>query len=574
MEQQSQFVQCAVSNFCIVVYVYTNAVLQNILDMRAIEFLLLPILVCAIPQHEADALLSLREKCVGTMLANTAASSWNKAKECSDWKGVICDSAQHVIEINLDGGDGLEASQEAKTCSTKGWKSLELAPLEYLSSVSIHGLLEGPIPESLTQLVALSSLDLSRNKLTGKLSTTVPLLRNLRYLKLAANKLTGTIPDNMPLLSTLDLHNNQLSGVFSTQLLATSGLNMIIHFDVGHNKFQGDISAIAPLPGLRFFDMSWNLLTGNLPKDLVDIQSSSADRLRVIHLEHNSFQGTIPPSFAKLRGLHDLSLQDNNLTGLIPDFDADTSDNFLINLKNNDFSCPRPNKDVYKSADDCTCRAGHFSKDNSAHDCRVCPPQTFVAADSQKVGGKSFVRECTPCTSPAIAPDAGSSACIDPENLSPESTATISTTPTADVLHLERQVAIAGALAVVLLVVLVTCSVFFGCFRREYDDAKIHETRLIVVKEAIDEQIMRGAITHVDGARVLNKWRNSYYGRSKPSRYCKFMCFKMNQKQFRKNMMQQCADQTQQRRPKVRQHRHHLQIRTNPLHSATPQLLI
>merc|ERR1712025_538679 len=141
----------------------------------------------------------------------------------------------------------------------------------------------------------------------------------------------------------------------------------------------------------------------------------------------------------------------------------------------------------------------------------------------------------------------------EPVNLSPESTGPISTTPTVDVLHLERQIAISSiALAVVLLVLLVACSVFLGCFRREYDDAKRDETRLAVVKEVIDEQIMRGAITHVDGATVLNKWRNSYYQKSKPRRCCKFMCFKMNQKQFKQNMMQQFgSEQTQRRQERV-----------------------
>jgi len=516
--------------------------------MRVVSFLLLPILVCAIPYHEADALLSLREKCAGKTLANVA-SSWNRTKDCSDWKGVICDSAQHVIEINLDGGGGLEVSQATTTCSTTTWNSLDLTPLAYLSSVSIHGLLEGPIPQSLTQLVALSSLDLSGNKLLGKLSTTVPLLRNLRYLKLAANQLSGTIPNNLPQLSTLDLHKNQLSGVFDPKILTTPGLNMIIHFDVGHNKLKGDISAIAPLPGLRFFDMSRNLLTGKLPKNLVDIRRSSSNRLRVIHLDHNSFKGSIPSSFAKLRGLDELTVQDNKLTGLIPRFDVDTSDNFRINLTNNDFSCPRPKKDVYKSADDCTCRAGHFSRTNSAADCRLCPPQTFVAKDSKKFGGKTFVRECTPCTSPAIAPNVGSTACVQPTNLDIKtSTPAARAATTTDTLRYDREIAVASiSLAIVLLFILVTCSIFCGCFTRERDDERRDDKSILVVKDVIDEQVMKGTITRVDGAMVFNKWRNSYYSKSKPRRCCKFLLFKMNQKKFAREMKKMGNEHKRQR---------------------------
>ena len=517
--------------------------------MRAVTFVLLPILVCAIPYDEANALLSLREKCAGKTLATVAASSWNRTKPCSYWNGVICDSAEHIIEINLGASDGLQASQEGTACSTTTWNSLDLTPLEYLSSVAIHGLLEGPIPESLTQLVALSSLDLSRNKLLGKLSTTVPLLRNLRYLKLATNQLSGTIPDNLPQLSTLDLHNNQLSGAFDPKLLTTPGLNMIIHFDVGQNKLKGDISAIAPLRGLRFFDMSQNLLTGKLPKNLVDIQSRSSDRLRVIHLDHNAFQGSIPSSFAKLSGLRELSLQDNDLTGLIPYFDGDTSKNFRINLTNNDFSCPRPKKDVYKSADDCTCRAGHFSKNNSAVDCRLCPPQTFVAEDSKKIGGKSFVRECTPCTSPGIAPNAGSKACIQPDNLEMQSTTLFaSAAETTDQMHYDREIAVASfSLAIVLLFLLVTCSIFCGCFTRERDEARKEDALLLKMKEVIDDKVMNGAITRVDGAIMYDKVRHSFYGKSTPGRCCQKMSFNLFRKKFERKVDRFGADQKRKR---------------------------
>ena len=483
-----------------------------------------------IPTEEANALLSLREKCVGKMLHDVTAS-WDPKKSCSDWQGVFCDSSQHIVELSLEGADGWET----KACSTTTWKSLDLSALQYLTDITIHHLLEGPIPEKMSQLVALANLDLSRNNLDGKLSTTVPLLRNLRYLKLASNKLTGDIPANMPELSTLDLHGNQLSGIVNSQLLATNGLHMLILFDVGHNKLKGDISAVAPLPGLRYFDMSSNLLTGKLPETLVP--SSSASRLRVIHLEHNSFHGTIPSSFSKLPELQELTLQHNKLTGLIPEFVAANADapTLRINLAANDFSCPRPKGDVYKSADDCTCRAGHFSKKNQADDCRLCPPQWFVAQDSKKSGGNNFVTSCTKCQSPQIAPDAGSSSCF---NIASTSRAT--TTTTANKLEQMRGDVPTSlfALAIVALMLLVIVFACIGCCARYVDDKHVTESRIKQMENELEAEVLSGNLTRSAADEMLREWTEAYNQQTKSARTCGWMCFLMNKKQTKRTMIE------------------------------------
>ena len=70
MKQQSQFVKYAVNNFCIALYIYPNTILQSVLDIQVIEFLLIPILVCA-----------------WTGLFNS------KGIRISIWKGPVCDAA-------------------------------------------------------------------------------------------------------------------------------------------------------------------------------------------------------------------------------------------------------------------------------------------------------------------------------------------------------------------------------------------------------------------------------------------------------------------------------------------------
>ncbi|XP_060192356.1 probable LRR receptor-like serine/threonine-protein kinase At3g47570 [Lycium barbarum] len=58
--------------------------------------------------------------------------------------------------------------------------------------------LEGPIPESFGNMVALESLDLSHNKLSGVILKSLVALSNLNYLNVSYNRLSGEIPIEGP----------------------------------------------------------------------------------------------------------------------------------------------------------------------------------------------------------------------------------------------------------------------------------------------------------------------------------------------------------------------------------------
>ncbi|KAG6550862.1 hypothetical protein Mapa_007476 [Marchantia paleacea] len=83
-------------------------------------------------------------------------------------------------------------------------------------------------------LEALTSLDVSRNQLTGELPAELGTLLGLRYLFMANNRFEGSIPDELgdiPDLSDLDLSVNQLSGPIPVSLsrLRLSYLNLSLN---------------------------------------------------------------------------------------------------------------------------------------------------------------------------------------------------------------------------------------------------------------------------------------------------------------------------------------------------------
>ena len=69
------------------------------------------------------------------------------------------------------------------------------------------------------ELVGLVSLNLSRNRLTGQITSEIDMLQSLDALDLSKNQLSGGIPSSLSHidhLSVLDLSNNNLSGKILT----------------------------------------------------------------------------------------------------------------------------------------------------------------------------------------------------------------------------------------------------------------------------------------------------------------------------------------------------------------------
>jgi len=228
--------------------------------------------------------------------------------------------------------------------------------------------LVGAIPENNTELSNLAYLDLSDNSLNGtipcwcfSLSSLTKLLLggnqltgpigefssfSLEICDLSYNKLQGTIPESMSLLqnlSDLRLSSNNLSGTLD--FYTFSNLQVLYNLDLSHNNFlalrffdDGDESTFSfqtfrsPLKSIKYLDLSWNQISGRIPKWFNEIANKSLDKLDLSHnlftsvhylspsqgninyidLSFNMLEGDIP---APPQGIEFFSVSNNKFTG-------------------------------------------------------------------------------------------------------------------------------------------------------------------------------------------------------------------------------------------------------------------
>jgi hypothetical protein len=90
------------------------------------------------------------------------------------------------------------------------------APNGYVTAIQLSRKgLRGPLPDSLSVLRTLRTLDLSNNSFEGALPNSWSNLTSLEICDLSDNRLTGSLPptySSWSALQSLDLHRNRLTG--------------------------------------------------------------------------------------------------------------------------------------------------------------------------------------------------------------------------------------------------------------------------------------------------------------------------------------------------------------------------
>ncbi|XP_022723005.1 LRR receptor-like serine/threonine-protein kinase FLS2 isoform X2 [Durio zibethinus] len=201
-------------------------------------------------------------------------------------------------------------------------------------------------PLLLSQLLNpnMSSIDISNNKLQGKIPTNIcSTFPNLEFLFLSKNAIKGNIPPclgGMNTLSILDLSDNHLSGRVPEELVMRSSLGILrlsnnnlsgmivpMMFNTSKlsnlyldgNNFAGEISDIDVSAtdfshsSLEEIDLSNNSFNGKLPRWIGNVS-----HLKRLALSNNHFEGSIPMDLCNLYELEFLELSQNNLSGSIP----------------------------------------------------------------------------------------------------------------------------------------------------------------------------------------------------------------------------------------------------------------
>ena len=304
-----------------------------------LSFILLPTLVGArVRPSELDALVALYQATGGPTWASN--EHWSPDKDpcrkhsapvpnrdfaaipfqpgrrfdATPWHGVGCiDPCDDYLD-----GEGCTAGRILSltlrannlTGSTAGW----------------HGLGE---------MVHLTHLDLSYNRISGSIPSQIGLIQHLDMLLLRNNALSGLLPPEIALVNSdgpgalreISLANNHLSGTLPPALSAHAA--SLMSFDVTDNQLSGTIpSELTSLSELQVLYLRNNSLSGTLPVSLGgvgDEAGSGAEaggglrKLRYLEAHSNlALSGTLPPSIGQLTDLYTLNLHGCALSGTLP----------------------------------------------------------------------------------------------------------------------------------------------------------------------------------------------------------------------------------------------------------------
>ncbi|KAF7092528.1 LOW QUALITY PROTEIN: hypothetical protein CFC21_095005 [Triticum aestivum] len=228
--------------------------------------------------------------------------------------------------------------------------------LQHLTAV--NNKLVGPLPSSLLSCTSLVWVRLERNNLEGDITRMGP-YPNLVYIDISSNKLFGKLSHRWGecyKLTMLRASNNNISGVIPSSIWKLSQLGIL---DVSSNKLEGHIPLeIGNVTMLFNLSISGNMLRGNMPQEIgllknleyLDLSSNNLTgqipgsighclKLHFLQLSHNHLNGTIPIELGKLVNLQDLlDLSDNSIDGAIPSSLGGLSLLEALNLSHNELN--------------------------------------------------------------------------------------------------------------------------------------------------------------------------------------------------------------------------------------------
>ncbi|XP_045824809.1 receptor-like protein EIX1 isoform X1 [Trifolium pratense] len=150
-------------------------------------------------------------------------------------------------------------------------------------------------------------LDLSNNFLTGDISN-LTLKGDTLYL--SNNSFTGGLPNISPNAGVVDFSYNSFSGSIPH---SWNNMKELIIINLWSNKLSGEVLLpFSDLKQLHNLNLGKNKLSGTIPINM-------SQKLQVVILRDNLFEGTIPPQLFNLPDLFHLDLAQNKLLGSIPD---------------------------------------------------------------------------------------------------------------------------------------------------------------------------------------------------------------------------------------------------------------
>ncbi|KAL9242586.1 hypothetical protein vseg_016572 [Gypsophila vaccaria] len=235
---------------------------------------------------QRSLLLELRGSLKYNILESHRLSTWGNVTDCCQWKGVQCNSSTgHVIGLDL-GGESISGIDDF----------MSLVGLQYLQSLSLanNSFDSAEIPIGFGKLTGLTYLNLSSAGFSGQIPIEISRLVNLVTLDLSsASYLSGMTP--------LKLENPSLGTII--------------------RNFTG-------LRGLYLNGVAISASGSEWCKAL----STSVPNLQFLSLSSCNLSAGIDPSLAMLHSLSEISLDQNALADVVPDFIADLKNLTLLKL--------------------------------------------------------------------------------------------------------------------------------------------------------------------------------------------------------------------------------------------------
>lgn len=269
--------------------------------------------------HEKQALNDLFTQTTGNDWTNNA--HWLETDNPCTWHGIKCDNGVmpiSEIQLNYHKLSGLLPTSLNQLADLKrlylGHNNLTGNFSDQLNQTRIHILwLQGnafsdSIRESLSQMVYLQDLNLSKNQFTGNLPDNFGNLSRLELLDLSSNQLSGALPQSFGQLTRL------------------------INLHLNDNRFSGTISVIANLCQLQQLDLRNNAFTGTI-NDL-----SQLSNIRTLDLGSNNFDNVFPWLLAQNTNVLRIDVHDTYLSGQLPQWEADNYALYTLNIRSNRFT--------------------------------------------------------------------------------------------------------------------------------------------------------------------------------------------------------------------------------------------
>ncbi|XP_027350337.1 tyrosine-sulfated glycopeptide receptor 1-like [Abrus precatorius] len=284
-------------------------------------------------QQDRDSLLAFSAN-----ISTPSPLNWSASVDCCTWEGIACDGDLRVIHLLLP------------SRALSGFIFPSLTNLTALSQLNLsHNSLSGNLPDRFFSLLNhLQILDLSYNRLSGELPPFVADISSntIVELDLSSNLFHGTLPPSLlqqltgGTLTSFNVSNNSFTGQIPTSLLCSNHNNSssIRFMDYSSNHFDGMIQpGLGACSKLEKFRAGSNLLSGPLPADIFNAVALTEislplnklsgtigegivnlTNLTLLELYSNNFTGPIPQDIGKLSKLERLLLHANNLTGTLP----------------------------------------------------------------------------------------------------------------------------------------------------------------------------------------------------------------------------------------------------------------